>query len=99
MASSIEMDANEQWYIDSLKDSSAPESDQFNSIEVLEVLLSLDAIPILVQVLSDETRSFALRRRAAEAIHAFAADIARDALIQLGNSESKIIRELARVAM
>ena len=92
------MDNDERWYIEKLTEPSASEADQINCIEVLEVLLSSDALLLFVQLLADTARPSAVRRRAAEAIHQLGADSVQDELIQLSGSGDATTRKLASVA-
>jgi HEAT repeat protein len=93
------MNADEQSCIEGLQDRSTSDADHVSCIEVLEVLMSLEALPILVQVLSDRTRSSAVRRRAALAIHELGTDSVKNDLVRLGESGDATTRELANIAL
>jgi hypothetical protein len=93
------MNLDEQSCIDGLQDRNASDADHISCIEILEVLLSLDALSTLVQILSDDTRSYSVRQRAALAIHEVGADSVTDDLARFSRSRDAVTRELAGVAL
>ncbi len=50
------LDRDEQMFIDLLMDRSAHKNEISGAIDILEMLLSLDALPNLILLLKDETR-------------------------------------------
>jgi HEAT repeat protein len=63
------MDVDERKFIDDLSKRDISDADLISSIEVLEVLLSVEALPALVRFVSDKSHSDILRERAARAIN------------------------------
>jgi hypothetical protein len=95
----IDMDRNEKLFIDSLRDRNATNSDILSSIEALEVLLSLEALPVLVEIIVDESRPITLRERAARAINAIGPDYIVDELQRLAISDIVELRRYAHIAL
>lgn len=93
------LDHGEKHCIDHLAQKSVLDADLSSSIDVLEVLLSLDALPALLRFIKDEARNISLRRRAAKAISVIGSSYIETELRTLLSSPSSDLRLLAEVAL
>lgn len=93
------MDNDEQWLIDSLKRRDISEADLSNSIEVLEILFSFDALAPLVAVIEDSSRTLSIREQAANAICKIGPESVKKELNELLRSGSPETQRLAQIAM
>lgn len=92
------MNSDETWYLNKLMEHTVSEADQMNCIEVLQVLLSPEALPLFVRVVADKTRSEIVRRRAAEAIRELGPESVMNELVRLNRSSDDETRALLRIA-
>jgi len=69
------------------------------AIDTLEVLLSLDALPSLLNLMEDAKHSRVLRKRAARAISVIGSDYIETQLRALLASSSSELRSLAEIAL
>jgi hypothetical protein len=92
------LDKNELWCIELLASNSAHENDVSGAIDTLEVLLSLDALPSLLNLMEDAKHSRVLRKRAAKAISVIGSDYIETQLRVLLASSSEL-RSLAEIAL
>lgn len=90
---------DEQLLIELLTDSSAHENDLSGAIDILEMLLSLDALLPLLDLLKDTTRPLRIRQQAARAINKIGADYVTTELVVIKTSVSTELRELAAIAL
>jgi len=95
----MNMDANESWFIQTLWNPLASDADVESSIEVLEVLLSVESLPSLVAIMKERARSGNLRERAARAIKVIGAKPVREHLVALRESGSQELIRLANIAL
>ncbi len=93
------MDENEKWLIDRLGNRRISEADLMSCIDVLEVLLSLDALPALLAVMKDSSRSPQARAWAAKAINKIGPQYLKAELAEISNSAFFELRELAAIAI
>ncbi len=90
---------DERWLIDLLADRLVHENDLSGAIDTLEMLLSLDALPALLNVLKDTMRPLQIRQQAARAVHKIGADYVNTKLIELKTSDLPELRKLAAIAL
>jgi hypothetical protein len=93
------MDEDEKWFAQRLLDRSTSDGDIVSSIDALEVLLCVEALPSLVMFLVDASRPLALRERAAVAIRAIGSESVETQLRSLKQSREADLRHLADVAL
>lgn len=92
-------DEGEKKCIDSLTKKNISDAELWSSIDVLEVLLSPDALPALLSFIKAEERNILLRRRAAKAISVIGSSYIETELRTLLSSPSSELRLLAEVAL
>lgn len=93
------MDPDEKWFTERLRDKSVSDADHNSCIDMLQALSAVDALPVLLEVLTDNSRSWALRLNAALAINELGVSSIRDDLVRLSNSAEDSTRELAGMAL
>ena len=93
------MSEDDRWFIDSLSDRNKLDADVSSSMDVLEVLLSVEALPALVKLIGDTSRSISLRERAARAIKTIGAEYVAEELVTLEQDKCEDIRRCANIAL
>lgn len=94
-----EMDKDTATVIARLYDTSLSNADLCSCISILEMLLSLDGLPPLLHVITNESYDLALREQAARAISVVGCDYVARELETLRFSNSSSLRHLAHVAL
>lgn len=93
------LDKEERECIDRLVENDKTEADLSSCIDVLEVLLSLDALPSLLNFMQDGRHSMFLRERAAKAISVIGSSYIETQLTALLDSPSTELHLLAEIAL
>ena len=93
------LDEGERYIINRLAAVQMPEADLSSCIDVLEVLLSLDALQSLVTFIKDARHSISLRTQAAKAIANIGSSYVESDLCALLSSPSAELRLLADIAL
>jgi len=99
LAASRVLDVGERQSIDGLNSKAISEADLSSCIDILEVQLSVDALPPLVELMKDSSRQISIRQQAARAIHKIGVDYVRSELENLNTSNSEELRHLAKIAL
>lgn len=93
------MDKNEKWFIERLSKAETSEPDVSGCIVVLEMLLSIDALPPLVRLMETPSRTLQIRQQAARAVYKIGADYVKHELAKLEQSGSAEIQHLRVIAL
>ncbi len=93
------MDEDEKWFVERIFDRSVSEGDIVSSIDALELLLSVEALPALIMFMVDVSRPLQLRERAADAIRRIDSETVKDQLRSLKHSREPELRRLAEMAL
>jgi hypothetical protein len=92
------LDKDEKWCIVCLNDKHISETDLSSCIDLLEVLLSLDALPSMLNYMKANKNSISLRKQAAKAVSVIGSSYIETELKILLASSSAELRFLAEIA-
>jgi hypothetical protein len=93
------LDEGEKQCIDRLNSKHTSEADLSSCIDALEVLLSLDALPALLNFMKTGKHSMPLRKQAAKTISVIGSSYIETELTVLRASSSSKLRLLAEIAL
>ncbi len=93
------MDEAEKKYLSQLEDLTLPEGDFISSIEMLEVLLVIEALPKLMEIVRDVSHTMDVRESAAHAVFTLSSPNSHEDMTRLSESVDPDLCKLGDIGL